>query len=123
MRPATDEGAVVRVFLNEDDRYRGARLYEAIVELARKMDLAGAIVFRGVEGFGASGVVHSSRMLRPTEDLPMMIEVADTRDRVGPFVDKIRGVLDEVAAGGYITVEAAQVIRSRPRPSVVELSR
>ncbi|BCW92727.1 MAG: hypothetical protein KatS3mg007_0621 [Thermoanaerobaculum sp.] len=77
MTRISGEGELVRIFVGEGDRYHGKPLYEAIVLLAREMGLAGATVLRGVEGFGADSVVHTARILRLSEDLPMVIEVVE----------------------------------------------
>lgn len=114
MTRISGEGELVRIFVGEGDRYHGKPLYEAIVLLAREMGLAGATVLRGVEGFGADSVVHTARILRLSEDLPMVIEVVEMPERIGPFVAKVEAMLDEVNCGGLITLERARIIRYQP---------
>jgi len=100
--------AIVRVFFSEDDRHRGAHLYEALISLARELRVAGATVMRGVEGFGASGQIHSSRVVRPSEDLPMIVEVVDKQERLEAYAKEAQVVLEQAEAGGLITMEAAR---------------
>lgn len=101
------KGKLVRIFIGESDRCGNRPLYEAIVRLARKEGLAGATVFRGIEGYGANSRLHTTRILRLSEDLPMMIEIAD-RD------EKIRGLLphlDDMVTEGLITLEDIEIIK------------
>ncbi|MCX7895366.1 MAG: DUF190 domain-containing protein [Thermoanaerobaculum sp.] len=111
------DGELVRIFVGEGDRFRGQPLYQAIVLLAREMGLAGATVLRGVEGFGADSVVHTARILRLSEDLPMVIEVVEMPDRLAEFVERVEAMLDEANCGGLITVERARIIRYQPERS------
>ncbi len=115
MTKARAEGQSVRIFIGESDRLHGKALFEVIVREARAMGLPGATVLRGVEGFGARSVVHSSRLLRLSEDLPVVIEVVDLPQRIGPFVDRIEDLLDEADCGALITVEDVSIIRYRPK--------
>lgn len=108
------EGKLVRIFIGESDRVRGRLLYEAIVLAAREMGLAGATVLRGVAGFGADSVYHTTRILRLSQDLPIVIEVVEMPDRIGPFVEQVEALLDEADCGGLITLERAEVIRYTP---------
>ena len=108
------EGKLVRVFIGESDRLHGQPLYEAIVYAAREMGLAGATVLRGVEGYGADSVVHTARLLRLSEDLPIVIEVVEIPERLDPFVARIEAMLDDANCGGLITLERAEIIRYQP---------
>ncbi len=108
------EGKLVRVFIGESDRLHGRPLYEAIVYAAREMGLAGATVLRGVEGYGADSVVHTARLLRLSEDLPIVIEVVEVPERLDPFVARIEAMLDDANCGGLITLERAEIIRYKP---------
>jgi hypothetical protein len=103
------EGKLLRIFIGESDRYEGKPLYQAIVERARADGLAGATVIRGIEGFGADSRIHTSRILRLSEDLPVVIEIVDTAERI----DEILPVLDEMVGEGMVTVERVQVIAYR----------
>ncbi len=86
-------------------------MFEAIVHLAREQGLAGATVLRGVEGFGASSVIHSARLLRLSEDLPLVIELVDTQERLDPFLEEVELMLEQADCGGLITFEKVQTLR------------
>jgi PII-like signaling protein len=103
------EGKLLRIFIGESDRHEGRPLYQAIVERVRAEGLAGATVIRGIEGFGADSRVHTSRILRLSEDLPVLIEIVDTAERI----DAILPMLDEMVGEGMVTVERVQVIAYR----------
>lgn len=103
------EGLLLRVFCGESDTWHGKPLYEAIVERLRKEGMAGATVLRGIEGFGANSRIHTSRLLRLSEDLPVVIEIVDMADRI----EAIMPALDEMIDEGMITLEKVQVIAYR----------
>lgn len=105
------EGLLVRIFVGESDRWEGIPLAEAIVQRAREKGLAGATVLRGVEGFGAHNLIHTARVLRLSEDLPMVIEIVDQKEKVQAFLPD----LDEMVAEGLVTLEPVQVILYRVR--------
>jgi hypothetical protein len=100
------EGKLLRVFVGEQDRSEGRPAWEAIVRLARSEGLAGATVLRGIEGFGRSSVVHTARILRLSEDLPVVIEIVDAPEKIEAFLPK----LDPLVRGGLVTVERAEVL-------------
>ncbi|MHB1252931.1 MAG: DUF190 domain-containing protein [Candidatus Humimicrobiaceae bacterium] len=100
-------GVLLRVLIGEDDKYRGNPLYEQIVLEARKLELAGATVFRGIMGFGADSLIHTSKILQLSEDMPVVIEIVDTEDNI----NKILPFLDEAVEGGLVTLEKATVIK------------
>lgn len=104
------DGQLLRIFIGEADRWEGRPLYEAIVQEARKRGLAGATVFRGFEGFGAHSLVHTTRILRLSEDLPVVIEIVDTEEKIQGFLPR----LDEMVKEGLATVEKATVLFYRP---------
>jgi hypothetical protein len=108
-------GQAARIFIGEADKIKGKPLYEVIVRLAREMGLPGATVFRGVEGYGARSVLHTARLLRLSEDLPILVEVIDLPQRLGPFVEKVEELLDEAGCGALITLEEVQIIRYGPK--------
>ncbi len=108
------DGKLVRIFIGESDRVHGRLLYETIVLAAREMGLAGATVLRGVAGYGADSVYHTTRLLRLSQDLPIVIEVVEMPDRIDPFVERVENLLDEANCGGLITLERAEVIRYKP---------
>ena len=103
------DGVLLRIFVGESDRFGGVPLFEAIVRRARDAGLAGATVLRGVLGYGAHSRIHSARILRLSEDLPIVIEIVDRREAIEAFLP----VLDEMVDDGMITLEKATVIRYR----------
>ncbi len=103
------DGLLVRIFIDETDTYKGRLLYEAIVLKARELNLAGATVLRGIMGFGAASRIHSAKLLRLSEDMPVIVEIVDTKEEI----DKILPFLDEVVEQGLITLEKVQVIKYR----------
>ena len=100
----------LRVFVGESDKAHGRPLYEVIVEEARRAGLAGATVLRGVLGYGAHSRLHSAKILRLSEDLPMVVEVVDEPGKIASFVPVLDGLVEE----GLVTLENVQVIASRP---------
>ena len=101
------QALLLRVFIGEDDRFEGKPLYEAIVLKAREMQLAGATVLRGPMSFGASSRLHTAKILRLSEDLPLVIEIVDSEERVDDFLP----VLDKMMSSGLITLEKVQVLQ------------
>jgi len=104
-----EEGMLLRIFIGESDHYKGKTLYEAIVLKARELNLAGATVVRGVMGFGADSRMHTAKLLRLSEDLPVVIELVDTEENL----NKILPFLDESVTEGLITLEKVRVIKYR----------
>ena len=104
-----EEGKLFRIFIGETDRHDGKSLYEAIVLKARELNLAGATVFRGIMGYGATSRIHSVKVLRLSEDLPVMIEIVDTEENIG----RILPFLDETVTEGLITMERVSIIKYR----------
>ena len=105
------EGKLLRIFIGESDRWHGKPLYEAIVLAAREHGLAGATVLRGPMGFGANSMIHTAKILRLSEDLPMIVEIVDVENKIHEFLPR----LDEMVAGGMITLETVHVLRYRAR--------
>jgi uncharacterized protein len=103
------EGKLLRVFIGESDHFEGKPLYQAMVERARMEGIAGATVIRGIEGFGASSHVHTSRILRLSEDLPVIIEIVDTAENI----ERILPIVDEMVGDGMVTVERVEVLTYR----------
>ncbi|REK09851.1 MAG: DUF190 domain-containing protein [Planctomycetota bacterium] len=103
------EAQLLRIFVGESDKYHGRPLYQAIVEDARERGLAGATVMRGTLGFGAHSRIHSAKVLRLSEDLPMVIEIVDTPEQIEAFLPN----LDEMIGEGLVTLEKVQVITYR----------
>jgi uncharacterized protein len=103
------KGKLLRVYVGESDTWHGKPLYHEIVERVRAEGLAGATVIRGIEGFGADSRIHTSRILRLSEDLPVLIEIADTAERI----DHILPLLDEMVTEGLVTLENVEIIAYR----------
>ena len=103
------EGKLLRLFIGESDTWHGKPLYQAIVERVRAEGLAGATVLRGIEGFGADSHLHTSRILRLSEDLPVVIEIVDTPERI----DRVVPLLDEMVSEGMLTLERVQIVSYR----------
>ena len=104
-----EEGLLLRVFIGESDNYKGKPLYEQIVLKARELHLAGATVVRGIMGFGADSRMHTAKLLRLSEDLPVVIELVDTEENL----NKLLPFLDETVKEGLITLEKVRVIKYR----------
>lgn len=104
-----EQGKLLRIFVGETDTYDGKTLYEAIVLKARELNLAGTTVFRGIMGYGASSRIHSIKLLRLSEDLPVMIEIVDSENNI----NKILPFLDETVKEGLITIENVNVVKYR----------
>ncbi|HKQ60423.1 MAG TPA: DUF190 domain-containing protein [Candidatus Polarisedimenticolaceae bacterium] len=107
------EGQLLRIYIGESDRWRQHPLYEAIVLEARRRGLAGATVLRGPMGFGGSSRIHTAKILRLSEDLPIVIEIADREEAIAAFLP----VLDEMVTEGLITLERVHIVRYRHRPA------
>jgi PII-like signaling protein len=103
------QALLVRIYIGESDRHDGTPLYEAIVLRLRELGLAGATVLRGIEGFGAHAHLHTTRLLRLSEDLPILIEVVDTEERIRAVLPE----LNEMVGDGLITLEKIEVIAYR----------
>lgn len=103
------DGYLLRIFLGESDRWQGQPLYEAIVLKARELHLAGATVLRGPMGFGAKSRLHTSKILRLSEDLPIIVEIVDSKEKI----DELLPHIDEMVREGLVTMERVQVIKYR----------
>jgi uncharacterized protein len=99
-------GKLLRIFVGESDRHGAQPLYMAIVEEARKRGLSGATVFKGIEGFGGHSVVHAARVFDLSTDLPVLIELVDTEERIREFLP----ALDAIVHEGLVTLETVEVI-------------
>ncbi len=100
-----EKGHLLRIFIGEDDRYEGKPLYEWIVQKAREQCLAGATVLRGLEGFGRHSRMHTGKFLRLSQDLPIIIEIVDTLDKIEAFIP----LIDEAISEGLATVEKVDI--------------
>ena len=102
-----EDGYLLRIFVGESDKHGHHTLYEAIVLKAREMDLAGATVTRGVMGFGKHSIIHTAKILRLSEDLPMIVEIADSLENIERFLP----TLDEMIKDGLVTLDKVRVIQ------------
>jgi PII-like signaling protein len=110
-------GKLLRIFVGESDRYRGRPLYEAIVHRAHELGLAGATVWRGIEGYGAASRIHTAKILRLSEDLPVLIEIVDTEEKIRAALSEFDAMMEASGGGGLITLESAEIIKySHGRP-------
>lgn len=107
----TGEGKLLRIFLGESDRYQGQPLYEAIVHKAHELGLAGATVWRGIEGYGARSRIHTAKILRLSEDLPVLVEIVDSEEKIRAAMPHFDEIMDAGGGGGLVTLEKAEVIR------------
>ena len=109
------QGKLLRIFIGESDTWHGRPLYEAIVRRLREEGLAGATVFRGIEGFGAHSRLHTARILRLSEDLPLLIEVVDNMEAI----ERVLPILDEMVSEGLVTMENVEIVayRANKEPS------
>lgn len=105
-----EEACLLRVFVGEGDRYGHHPLYEAIVLKARERGLAGVTVLRGLMGFGKHSILHTAKILRLSEDLPMVIEIVDSQEKVDEFLP----LLDEMIKDGLVTMETVKVVHYKP---------
>lgn len=103
------EGLLLRVFIGESDRWHGRPLYEVIVLKARERGMAGATVLRGTMGFGADSRLHTAKVLRLSEDLPIVIEIADKPERIEAFLPELDGMVTE----GLMTLEKVHILAYR----------
>lgn len=102
---------LLRIFVGETDKHGHVNVYEKIVVEARKSGLAGATVYRGVMGFGSNSIIHTAKVLRLSDDMPLVIEVVDTEEKVNNFIPTVETIFEEANAGGLITIEAAEIIK------------
>jgi PII-like signaling protein len=107
-----ENGKLLRIFLGESDRWHQQPLYEAIVLKARELGLAGATVLRGPMGYGASSRLHTAKILRLSLDLPLVIEIVDTEEKINLLLPH----LDEMVLEGLVTLEDVRVLKYRAKP-------
>jgi uncharacterized protein len=98
---------MLRIHFGENDKWQGKPLYTAIVEKCRELDLAGATVLRGVEGYGASTLIHRSHLFSFSSDLPIMVSVIDTEEKI----QKLIPLLDEMVGEGLVAISDVEVVR------------
>jgi PII-like signaling protein len=106
-----EDGLLLRIFVGESDQWQGRPLYEAIMVRAREIGLAGTTVVRGIAGFGANSRIHTTKILRLSEDLPIVVEIADNAERIEAFLPE----LDRMVGEGLVTLERVRIILYRHR--------
>lgn len=104
---------LLRIFVGESDKAGHQQLYEAIVFEAKKQCLSGATVTRGIMGFGANSKVHTTKLFEISADLPLVIEIVDTEEKIRAFTKTVEQLFEQTKSGGLITLEKAEVIRYR----------
>ena len=108
-----ENGCLLRIFIGESDRWHHEPLYEAIVHKARELHMAGATVLRGPMGFGAHSRLHTTKFLAMSDDLPIVIEIVDAREKI----DELMPHIDEMVQEGLVTLEKVEVIKYRANPA------
>jgi Uncharacterized conserved protein len=104
-----ENGQLLRIFIGDSDHWHGKPLYEALILKAREMGLAGATMLRGLMGYGATSRIHTAKLLRLSEDLPIIVEIVDSEEKISAFLP----VIDEMVQEGLVTLEAIKVIQYR----------
>lgn len=104
------EAKLLRIFIGETDKIGHIPVYEKIVSEARKLNLAGATVYKGIMGYGGNSVIHSAKILTISEDLPLVIEIVDELKKIEDFIPSVAKIFEESNCGGLITMEKAEII-------------
>jgi len=105
-----NDAKLLRIFIGETDKIGHVPVYEKIVFEARKNELAGATVYKGVMGYGGNSVIHSAKILTISEDLPLVIEIVDEVKKIEEFIPVVEKIFEESNCGGLITMEKAEII-------------
>ncbi len=113
MRSVPRNGKLLRIFIGEQDKWHGQPLYEAIVQLARQQGLAGATCLKGFLGYGAKSHLHTVKLLRLSEDLPIIIEIVDSEEHIQQFLPHLETMIQD----GLVTLEKAEVLLYRAGPT------
>ncbi len=108
------ESKLLRIFIGESDKISNIPLYEKIVLIAKEKGLAGATVIKGTMGFGAASRIHTAKILRLSEDLPIIIEIVDEEKKIEDFIPLVDKLFEEAKCGGLITIEKAEIIKYSP---------
>lgn len=109
------ESKLLRIFVGEIDKIGHTLLYEAIVQAARKEGIAGATVLKGIMSYGASTRIHTAKWIDISEDLPIIIEIVDTSEKIDRFLPAVHSLFDQCGRGGLITMEKVDVIYYKPK--------
>ena len=107
-------GKLLRIFIGEDDHVNKRPLYDVFVERAKQFGMAGATVLRGVESYGAGSRIHTAKLLELSEDLPLIIEIVDTEEKIDAFLPIVSELFEKAGCGGMVTEEKATVIHYSP---------
>lgn len=105
------EAKLVRIFIGESDKVHHKALYEVIIETAKKQKLAGATVYKGIEGFGPTSHVRTAKIFDLSSDLPIVIEIVDTEEKINAFLPTIHALFDEATSGGLVTIETVKILK------------
>jgi PII-like signaling protein len=105
------DAKLLRIFVGESDKSGNVSVYEKIVLEARKAGLAGATVFKGIMGFGGSSLIHTAKILRLSEDMPLIIEIVDEVSKIEQFLPILDTIFERAGSGGLITIEKAEIIK------------
>ncbi|MFY9611268.1 MAG: DUF190 domain-containing protein [Blastocatellia bacterium] len=104
-----EEAQLLRIFIGESDKWKGLPLYEAVILKAREMGIAGATMLRGLMGYGANSRIHTAKILRLSEDLPIVVEIVDGREKISALLP----VIQEMVGDGLVTIENVRVLQYR----------
>jgi len=105
-----ENAKLIRIFIGESDKIGSVNVYEEIVNSARKKNLAGATVYRGIMGFGKNSIIHTSKIFALSEDLPLVVEIVDNEKKIDEFIPTIKEIFEKANNGGLITIEKAEII-------------
>ncbi|HEY4876903.1 MAG TPA: DUF190 domain-containing protein [Puia sp.] len=115
MMQLNGQSKLLRIFIGEIDKINHTILYEAIVLAAKRQGIAGATVLRGIMSYGASSTIHTAKLIDISEDLPIVIEIIDTEEKINNFLPEINRLLDDCGRGGLITIEEVNVLYYSPK--------
>ena len=112
------QGKLLRIFIGELDKYNKEALFEVIIHKVKELGLAGCTIIRGIQGYGAnSRYIHSAKLLRLSEDLPIVIEIVDNNDRIEIAMKELDKIIDDANCGVMMTLETVQIVRYSPKES------
>jgi PII-like signaling protein len=112
------EAKLLRIFIGEADKINHVSVFEKIINEARKNNLAGATAYKGIMGFGGNSRIHSAKILRLSEDLPIVVEIVDEEKKIEEFIPFVEMLFKDAACGGLITIEKAVIIKYTPNKSM-----
>lgn len=107
----TGSGKLLRIFIGENDRFDAKQLFEAIIFHARRKGIAGATVLRGIEGFGAHSRIHKTSFVELSDDLPVVVEIVDTEEKIEELLPEVDAMIEEARCGAMVTVEKVDIRR------------